>query len=154
MSRLARWVLKAMARSHPGQSAVEVAAVFTILVPVLVGAVDLGRAYFGHDLLVHAVNEGARRGSLYVANPSTIESNVVSTVQNAAVSLNLQTGDVTVTCYPGSSTTTAKTCSSVTVGDSVRVTATSVFTPFTPVITAILPGGTLTLTATSQRTYQ
>jgi Flp pilus assembly protein TadG len=137
-----------MVRSHPGQSAVEVAAVFTILVPVIVGAVDLGRAYFGHDLLVHAVNEGARRGSF---DSST--SNIVSTVRTAGATLNLQVGDVAVTCYSGSTSTT-KTCSSVTVGDSVRVTATSVFTPFTPVITAILPGGTLTLTATSQRTYQ
>ena len=148
MSGFARWVLRAMVRSHPGQSAVEVAAVFTILVPVLVGAVDLGRAYFGHDMLVHAVSEGARRGSF-----DTNITNIKTTVQNAAVSLNLQAGDVAVACYSGSTTTT-KTCSSVTVGDSVRVTATSVFTPFTPVITAILPGGTLTLTATSQRSYQ
>jgi hypothetical protein len=148
MSRFARWLRRAMVRSLPGQSAVEVAAVFTILVPILVGAVDLGRAYFGHDLLVHAVNEGARRGSF-----DTSTSNIVSAVQTAGGTLNLQVGDVTVTCYSGS-TATAKTCSTVTVGDSVRVTANSVFTPFTPVITAILPGGTMTLTATSQRTYQ
>jgi hypothetical protein len=137
-----------MASSLPGQSAVEVAALFTILVPILVGAVDLGRAYFGHDLLVHAVNEGARRGSF-----DTNTSNIVTTTRTAGGTLNLQVGDVTVTCYSGSTATT-KTCSSVTVGDSVRVTATSVFTPFTPVILAILPGGTLTLTASSQRTYQ
>jgi Flp pilus assembly protein TadG len=152
MSRFARWVLRGMVRSQPGQSAVEVAAVFTILVPILVGAVDLGRAYFGHDLLVHAVNEGARRGS-FEPPLSTFEANIRTTVQNAAVSLNLQAGDVTVTCY-ASSTATAKTCTSVAIGDSVRVTATSVFTPFTPIITAILPGGTMTLTATSQRSYQ
>jgi Flp pilus assembly protein TadG len=152
MSKFARWVLRAMVRSHPGQSAVEVAAVFTILVPVLVGAVDLGRAYFGHDLLVHAVSEGARRGS-FEPTTSTFQSNIKATVQNAAVSLNLQDGDVIVTCYSGS-TATSKPCTSVAIGDSVRVTASSVFTPFTPVITRILPGGTMTLRATSQRTYQ
>jgi hypothetical protein len=42
----------------------------------------------------------------------------------------------------------------MTTGDSVRVTATSPYTPITPLITAIIPGGTLTLSATAQRTYQ
>src|SRR5688572_33484081 len=148
MRRVGRWMLVILASRLSGQAAVETAAVFAILVPVIVGAVDLGRAYFGYDLLVHAANEGARRGT-FDSNTTSI----VATVRAASGPLNLQTGDVAVTCYSGSTTTT-KTCSSMTIGDSVRVTATSVFTPITPLITAIMPGGTMTLTATTQRTFQ
>ena len=148
MKRFSQWVRGIVLRRQHGQSAVETAAVFVILVPVIVGAVDLGRAYFAHDMLVHAANEGARRGSF-----DTSTTNIVATVQAAGGPLNLQTGDVAVTCYSGSSTTT-KTCSTMAIGDSVKVTATVVFTPFTPLITAIMPGGTMTLTGTSQRTFQ
>jgi hypothetical protein len=148
MSWIGRSALKLMMGCRPGQAAVETAAVLAVLVPVLVGAVDLGRAYFGYDLLVHAVNEGVRRGTF-----DTNTSNVVTTVQTASGPLDVQAGNVSVTCYTGSSTTT-KTCSSMATGDSVRVTATFLFTPITPLITAILPGGTLTLSATAQRTFQ
>jgi Flp pilus assembly protein TadG len=141
-------MLSIMARRLPAQAAVETAAVCAILVPIMVGAVDLGRAYFAYDLLAHAANEAARRGSF---DPSI--ANIQAAAHDASGPLNLPTGDVTVTCYTGSSTTT-KTCSSMTIGDSVRVTATAVFTPLTPVIMAIMPGGTMTLTATAQRTFQ
>ena len=39
-------------------------------------------------------------------------------------------------------------------GDSVKVTATTVFTPITPVIGSLLPSGTITLAATAQRSFQ
>jgi Flp pilus assembly protein TadG len=148
MNRVGRWVGSVMAKRLHGQAAVETAAVFAIIVPVLLGAVDLGRAYFNYDLLVHAANEGARRGSF---DPSA--GNIVATVQAAANPMSLQTSDVTITCYSGSSTTT-KTCSLMTTGDSVRVMANVVFTPLTPLISAIISGGTLTLSATAQRTFQ
>ena len=148
MSRVGRWLLAVFTSRLSGQAAVETAALCAILVPVLVGAVDLGRAYFGYDLLVHAANEGARRGSF---DSST--TNIIATVQAASGPLNLPTGNVSVTCYSGSTTTT-KTCSSMAIGDSVRVTATATFTPITPLITAIMPGGTMTLTGTAQRTFQ
>jgi Flp pilus assembly protein TadG len=152
MSGCGDWILRAARRlragAASGQAAVETALVFTILVPVIIGAVDLGRAYFAYDVLVHAVNEGARQGSF-----DSNSSNVVATVQAADGPLNLQPADVTVACYAGSSST-AKTCSAMIVGDSVRVTANVLFTPLTPLITAILPSGTLTLSATAQRSFQ
>ena len=119
-----------------------------IMVPILIGAVDLGRAYFAYDILVHAVNEGVRRGS-FDSDTTTI----VSTVQTAGSALNIQSTDVTVTCFSGA-TTTVKTCASMVLGDSVQVVASVVFTPVTPWLTALLPGGTLTLPATAQRTFQ
>jgi Flp pilus assembly protein TadG len=148
MSRDGRWVLRTVLKRLNGQAMVETALVFAILLPIVIGAVDLGRAYFGYDMLVHAVNEGARRGSF---DSSTTA--IVSVVQTAAGPLGLQTSDVTVTCYSGSTTTT-KTCSSMSFSDSVQVTANVVFTPITPLIAALVPGGTLTLNATAQRTFQ
>jgi Flp pilus assembly protein TadG len=137
-----------MTRRSFGQSSVEMALAFTILIPLLVGAVDLGRAYFAYDLLVHAVNEGARRASF-----DTDTSSIVSVVQAAADPLTIPVGNVTITCYSGATTTT-KTCASVVIGDSIKVAGTLVFTPITPLVTAMLPGGILTLGAGAQRTYQ
>jgi Flp pilus assembly protein TadG len=130
------------------QSTVEMALVMIILVPLVIGAVDLGRAYFEYDLLVHAVNEGVRRGST-----DATTATVVTAVQTAAGRLNLPSGNVTVTCY-SASTTTVKACASVVLGDSVRVAASSSFIPATPWLSNFLPGGQLTLSAVAQRTYQ
>jgi len=152
MKRVGRWAFALIARRLRGQSTVEVAAMFALLVPIVVGSVDLGRAYFGYDMLVHAVSEGARRGSLE-SDLNNISTNVKTTVHDASGPLNVPTTSVIVTCYIGSSTTT-RLCPSMTVGDSVQVRADHVFTPITPLITAILPGGTLTLSATAQRTFQ
>jgi hypothetical protein len=148
MRLMGRWFRRCTARRLPGQSSVEVAAILVVLIPVIIGAVDLGRAYFAYDMLVHAVNEGARRGSF-----DSSSANVVASVQAAGGILSLATTDVIVTCYTGA-TTTVKSCASMSLGDSVRVTGNVVFTPITPLITAMLPGGTLTLAATAQRTFQ
>jgi Flp pilus assembly protein TadG len=131
-----------------GQAMTEMALVMVMLVPLFIGSVDLGRAYFAYDLLVHAVNEGARRASV-----DSTSINVVADTRTAGGTLNLQVGDVTVTCY-GGSTTTTKTCASMVLGDSVRVSATSSFVPATPWLSRLLPGGTITLWAAAQRTYQ
>ena len=147
MGALTAWSRKRIGRSCRGQSSVEVALILVVLVPIIIGAVDLGRAYFAYDTLVHAVNEGARRGSF-----DTNTTNVVTTVQTSAPVLAIPSANVTVTCYSGSTTTT-KTCASMTSGDSVQVTTNLLFTPVTPGLAALLPGGTLTLVATAQRTY-
>jgi hypothetical protein len=135
-------------RAATGQAVVEVAAAFALLVPLVVGAVDLGRAYFAYDALVHAVNEGVRVGTF-----DADATHVVAAVLNAAPTLGLGSGDVAVTCYGGSGTT-SKSCASMVTGDSVKIDATTLFTPITPIIGALLPGGTVTLGATARRTFQ
>lgn len=135
------------ARRH-GQSTVEMAVIMVMLIPLFIGSVDLGRAYFAYDLLVHAVNEGARRGSM-----TTDATMVITEVQTAGGTLSLTSGDVAVTCYSGATTTT-KTCASVVLGDSIKVSASKSFVPATPWLSRLLPGGTLTLAAAAQRTYQ
>jgi Flp pilus assembly protein TadG len=131
-----------------GQATVEVAALFVLFLPIVVGIVDLGRAYFAYDTLVHAVNEGARRGSF-----DRDSTNVVAAVQAAASTLTLASGDVAVACF-GGSTSTATTCSSMVIGDTVEVSAHVVFAPLTPLVGALLPGGTLTIGAVTRRSFQ
>jgi Flp pilus assembly protein TadG len=148
MRKPAKDTYNGAARRQLGQSTVELALLFVLLIPVFIGSVDLGRAYFAYDMLVHATNEGARRGSV-----DSDSANIVAAVQAAANTLNLPAGNITITCYDGSTTTT-KTCSSMVIGDSVRVSATTSFIPATPWLSRFLPGGQLTLASSAQRTYQ
>ena len=134
-------------RRAPGQAVVELSLLMVLLIPVVVGAVDLGRAYYDYDLLAHAVNEGARRASF-----DSNADNVVARVRTAGDMLALQTGDVTVTCYSGVTTTT-KACAAVVNGDAISVRAQFVFQPLTPWAASLLAGGQMTLTATAQRTF-
>ena len=137
-----------MSSSLRGQSVVELAAVFALLVPIFVGCIDLGRAYFAYDVLAHAVNEGVRIGTF-----DSNTANVVAVVHDAAVSIGLPSENVNVTCYSGSSTTTI-VCSSMAAGDSVKVDASIIFMPVTPWLATVLPGGSLTLASTARRTFQ
>jgi len=137
-----------LCRAVRGQSAVETALALVILMPILIGMVDLGRAYFGYDILVHAVNEGVRIGTFDVDT-----DHVATAVRDAGALLNLTSGNVSVTCYGGASTV-SKSCATMVMGDSVKVSADFLFTPITPFVSAMLPGGTLTVAATAQRTFQ
>jgi len=136
-----------LSRSTPGQAVVECSLLLVLLIPLIVGAVDLGRAFYDYDVLTHAVNEGARWASF----DSSADS-IKSTVTSASGTLALQASDVTVTCYSGLTATT-KTCSTVTVGDAISVQGQFVFQPLTPWAASVLPSGVLTLTARAQRTF-
>ena len=136
------------ARHEAGQSVVEVALLLVLLTPLIVGSVDLGRAYFDYDLLAHAANEGARRASF-----DRDTAAITASTRTASGRLNIPAANVTVTCYSGATTTT-KTCASVALNDTIQVRATSTFTPITPVIARLFPGGTLTISASARRTFQ
>ena len=133
----------------PGQAVVEFALIIMVLLTFMMGSVDLGRAYFDYDVLSHAVNEGVRRGSF-----DRNETNIEATTRAASGRLNLTDADVTVTCYNGVTTTTLTLCSLMTFNDVVEISATTSFVPITPLIGGLLPGGTLTLRASSRRTHQ
>ena len=128
---------------------VEVALLLVLLTPLIVGSVDLGRAYFDYDLLAHAANEGARRASF-----DRDTADIIATTRTASGRLSIPAGNVTVTCYSGATTTT-KTCGAgVALNDTIQVRATSTFTPITPVIARLFPGGILTISASARRTFQ
>jgi hypothetical protein len=59
-----------------GQSLTEFAIGFSILILLIAGIVDLGRAFFTYMALNDAVQEGALYGSLHPTNEAGIESRV------------------------------------------------------------------------------
>ena len=52
-----------MLRSERGQGLVELALVLPLLILLLAGTVDLGRAFFSYIVITNAAQEGARAGS-------------------------------------------------------------------------------------------
>lgn len=121
-----------------GASAVEFALVLPILLLLLFGIVDFGRAYQAKTQLTHAVREGVRT---YVVTQDGARGEEKAVA--AAVSLGLTVDDVTTT---GCSSTTD-------IGEDATLTATYSFDYLTPLpaIVATLPGagglaGPITLT--------
>lgn len=139
-----------------GQSLVELALLLPLFTIILLGAVDLGRAFFAYDRLANAVHEGALYGAQYpgsvssasqptsvTANPNNITYHVIS-----EGSLGLTASNVSVVCYRQSDTTfsTPIACdgtgsSAVNAGDWIQVQATYTFQPMTTRILGLFPSG-------------
>lgn len=86
-----------------GQSLVEFTLVLPIILLIMVGVVDLGRAYFSYMTVVNAAQEGARYGA---ANP-TAGTNIDTHAQNEAQGSGVNPAQLVVThsfpngCAPG-----------------------------------------------------
>jgi hypothetical protein len=79
-------------KNGQGQSLLEFALILPILILVLVGVFDLGRALFALITINNAAREGARYG--------TVDTNLKLTAVNEAVNsgILIELGDVTVDC--------------------------------------------------------
>lgn len=99
---------------------VEFALILPLLIIIIVGVFDLGRAFFAYITITNAAREGARYGTLHT-------DELVGQVQSAAVTeatssgINITSGNVVVTCPD---TATAWPCGS---GESVKVTVSYTF---------------------------
>lgn len=126
-------------RSWAGASVVELALIAPVLALIVIGAVDLGRAFIYYERLTAAVREGAIYGT-YVTDPALI-------AQRAYAETNGQLGTTgvdfvvdpasDVTFYAGA-TTTLRT-GSFQSGDSLEVTGHYRFRPLTSMLVGILP---------------
>src|SRR5215210_720512 len=78
-------------RALSGQSVVEFSLVSLVLLLIVFGTIDLGRAVLGRSMLTNAVREAARYGSIYptdgVGYPNT--SNIVAAAQRRSPSMSL-----------------------------------------------------------------
>ncbi|MGN6672539.1 MAG: TadE/TadG family type IV pilus assembly protein [Thermomicrobiales bacterium] len=144
--------------SARGQSLTELALVLPLLALILLGVVDLGRAFFYSTRLSNAVKEGALYGIHYPGSMTSTQkadpNNVVyHTTYESQPSLSLPANQVTVTCYQGLSTTLLVNndgdCTKAQVGDTVQVKATYNFKPFTQQIIRLL-GSSLPTTRTAR----
>lgn len=67
-------LLRRLARSRDGSVLLETALMITILLVLMFGIVDLGRALYTMNNLVSAAREGARYGASYPTNPPDTDS--------------------------------------------------------------------------------
>lgn len=114
-----------------GAAAVEFALVLPLLIVLICGVVDFGRAYNARVTLTHAAREGVRVWALTgYSDPATALAAAGARTQSAAAGLS---GVMTST-------------SACTFGDATTLTATASFSYITPFIADLAPG-TTTITA-------
>lgn len=65
-----------LTRSERGQSAVELAFAFPVLLLILMGILDFGRAFYTYVSITNAAREGARYGAAYPADSAGLISQV------------------------------------------------------------------------------
>ena len=70
-------------KSEQGQSLVELALSFTLLLLMLAGAVDLGRAFFTWVALRDSAQEGAAYGSIDPTNVTEIENRIYNVLESS-----------------------------------------------------------------------
>jgi len=114
-----------------GQSIVEVAILFPILILLLMGVMDLGRAYYA----TVALNDAAEEGAMYAA----IDPENLTEIQNRAV--HASSGLITF-----ETDNVARVPSSgFTAGAPVTVTVTYDFELYTPIIQTFVGSGAIAL---------
>jgi Flp pilus assembly protein TadG len=115
-------------RGERGQDLIELALVLPVLLIILVGVVDLGRAFQTYLVLTNAAREGARQGTLNAFDVSAIQDTALHETRNAG----LADSAVTVSVVPASS------------GQPVRVSVQYDF----PLLSGVLPASTVPLSCT------
>lgn len=82
-----------------GQSLVEVAITFTIILMLIAGAFDFGSAYFHYIALRDAAQEGAIYGSVYPGNENAIINRIKTSSDapiNFVIDPNFEEPDITI----------------------------------------------------------
>ena len=145
-------------RRQNGQSLVEMAIMLVVLITILAGVLDLGRAYYVFLSLQDAAGEGAIYGSMFpdrlnipnetgcaeaLQNDCANPNNVVYRTQNESPSDSMIDWSNTVV--------TTSTPDGIAAGNQIKVTIAYEYEIITPVIEAIA-GDTITLEATAVNT--
>ena len=119
--------------SERGQSMTELAITLPVLLLLLLGMLDVGRAYWALVALKDAASEGASYAASYPTRTTEIKERAAES-SNALVDLSPDMFSVDYVNPP-------------TAGQPITVTVTYSFEIIHPVINAIVPGATLTLHA-------
>jgi len=136
-------------RRWRGQGLVEFAIVLPVLMMVILGLLDLGRAIYSYNTLSQASRQASR-----IAIVNQTSATIKSTAISYGATLGLATSNVDV-CFKTESST-QKDCSSNTdncpqstrvIGCLAVVKTHISYAPFTPVVTLLFP--TITLSSTS-----
>jgi Flp pilus assembly protein TadG len=156
--------MKAGKRSRSrGQSLVEFALISPVLLLLLVGVLDLGRAFYIQTALQNAAREGTRYGSVH---PTWVVASDQADPNNLTYRINTEAGatvpasalTTTVSCTDGSGATyaagTGGYMSCVQSGNRLTVSTTFAFKALTPLISIFLPAGGLQLSGSSTITIE
>ena len=123
--------------SDKGQSLIEVALLLPVLVLILAGILDLGRAY----MTLVALNDAAAEGATYASlRPWDTTEIVQRTVHSSSALVTLDPAQVSIDYLDPPSP-----------GRAITVTVAYDYEVLTPVVSAIVPGGTLVLRAQEVR---
>ena len=139
-------------RPRRGQSVVEMALMMPLMALLLIGTVDLGRAFFYYARLTNAVREGAMFGvsrpaymqydSVTTNSASADPNNIKFRVMQESGGLVTNLSDIKVSCYEDLTLDTKSGgCGSGQSGDTIEVWAQYRFRPLTAQMTGILGGG-------------
>jgi Flp pilus assembly protein TadG len=115
-----------------GQSLVEVAITLPVLILIMAGILDLGRAYFTYVALSDAAAEGAAYAAI---NPGDTTQIVERAVESSNGLVTLSQDQVTVQS------------NSLTAGSPITVTVTFDYALITPILDSIVPEGRILLRA-------
>jgi Flp pilus assembly protein TadG len=121
-------------RVRRGQGLVELAVAMPILMLILLGTLDLGRAYADYVDLKSAARDGAGYGQMAPSDTSGIQSRVLSAGVPSGTT-------VAVTCQGD--------CTTIDGSGKIVVTAASTFTPITAGFLSKFGLGSITLQATA-----
>ena len=148
-------------RRDRGQSLVEFAFMFPLIVLLAVVMIDMGRAVWSYSQLTNAARQGARVAAVNqvgatsecdssrpIEDPNDAHWTIVGCAIAAGGPLGLKTSNVSVSYAPPPSTTV--TCSpTLHIGCIASVTVTYAYSPSTPVLGALLHA--IAMSATSQQ---
>jgi len=120
-----------------GQSMVEMALTFTMLMMILAATVDIGRAFYAYIAIRDAAQEGAAYGSLNPGDVTGIVNHVRESSTDPFDLTDVSTVAVSVTWPDGS----------LCAGNGIHIQVTYDLQMMMPLITMFLPDGELLLTA-------
>lgn len=118
--------------NQKGQSLVEVAITLPVIILIMAGVLDLGRAYFTYVALSDAAAEGAAYAAI---NPGDTTQIVERAVESSNGLLVLDQDQITIQN------------NSLTAGSPITVTVTYDYALLTPILDSIVPEGRILLRA-------
>lgn len=131
-----------MARIRRAQSLVEFALVLPMLVMIIMGVFDLGRAIYSDTVIGNAAREGARTGII----KTKTDADIISAVQSTAFAIGTTDPPMHISISPSPTRSSPGT---------INVTVTYTFTAITPLIGSFFgPSGNLILTGSTTMTVE
>jgi len=113
---------------------IELALILPVLMLILMGIVDFGRAFNAYIIITNAAREGARYGAMHPADEGGIRDRVINEAAGSGISI--EADDVEVEFPNGTSEP----------GNPIRVTVTCDFSLITP----FLLGGSTTIRSSAE----